>query len=383
MNKEVTTKVPRHGGKKWLAFIRYALNPDAFEAPEMDEKDWVLLYRFSYRHAILGIVFEGVRRLGEGGNIPHRVLKDWLVNAVKIEKKNVIVNHVAAKMYRQLTGDGLRCCVLKGQGNNLMYPNMFCRTPGDVDVWLTRDVEHQPDVRTVIEYVRNHNPKGKTVYHHIDYGDFEGTDVEAHYRPSFMLYPVHNRRLQKWFKEHAEEQFANRVELPRDAGVIAIPTPEFNAVYQLAHIYSHLLNDGIGLRQIIDYYYVMLSIKDKEGLEDTLRYLGLEKIAGAVMWVLHTMLGMEQRYLIVAMDEQRGRLLAQEMMTGGNFGHKVPLKKSDVVGEKPLWRLQIRKNILRLQRDMRLVRYFPSECLWEPLFRLYHFFWRVAMRNYG
>ena len=315
MNKEVTTKVPRHGGKKWLAFIRYALNPDAFEAPEMDEKDWVLLYRFSYRHAILGIVFEGVRRLGEGGNIPHRVLKDWLVNAVKIEKKNVIVNHVAAKMYRQLTGDGLRCCVLKGQGNNLMYPNMFCRTPGDVDVWLTRDVEHQPDVRTVIEYVRNHNPKGKTVYHHIDYGDFEGTDVEAHYRPSFMLYPVHNRRLQKWFKEHAEEQFSNRVELPRDAGVIAIPTPEFNAVYQLAHIYSHLLNDGIGLRQIIDYYYVMLSIKDKEGLEDTLRYLGLEKIAGAVMWVLHTMLGMEQRYLIVAMDEQ-SRMLSGRSLCG-------------------------------------------------------------------
>ena len=83
------------------------------------------------------------------------------------------------------------------------------------------------------------------------------------------------------------------------------------------------------------------------------------------------------------MDEQRGRVLAQEMMTGGNFGQKVPLKKSDIVGEKPLLRLQVRKNILRLQRDMRLVRYFPSECLWEPLFRLYHFFWRVAMRNYG
>jgi len=40
--------------------------------------------------------------------------------------------------------------------------------------------------------------------------------------------------------------------------------------------------------------------------------------------------------------------------------------------------LAVRKNIWRLRRDARLVRYFPSECLWEPVFRVYHFGWRLV-----
>lgn len=373
MNKEVTTKVPRHGGKKWIDFIRYVMNPVAFESPKMDEKDWKRLYRFSSRHAILGFVFEGMRHLGDNVNIPKYVLKEWLINTVNIEKKNKKVNNAVAKLYQQLTSDGFRCCILKGQGNNLMYPNMFCRTPGDIDVWMASDGDAQPEVRKILEYVRSHNPKARTIYHHIDYGVFEGVDVEVHYRPSFMNFPVHNHRLQKWFIQQANAQFENLVELPENAGTIAIPTPEFNAVYQLAHIYSHLLNTGIGLRQIIDYNYVILSVKDKHGVEATLHHLGLDKIAGAMMWVLHNMLGMEEEHLITAMDEKRGRVLYEDIMSGGNFGHKKAEKKN------PLWQLHLKKNIQRLGRDVRMVRYFPSECLFEPLFRLYHFFWRVVM----
>ena len=36
-----------------------------------------------------------------------------------------------------------------------------------------------------------------------------------------------------------------------------IPTVEFNIIFQLTHIYSHLMNEGIGLRQLVDYYYVL------------------------------------------------------------------------------------------------------------------------------
>ena len=36
-----------------------------------------------------------------------------------------------------------------------------------------------------------------------------------------------------------------------------IPTVEFNIIFQLTPIYSHLMNEGIGLRQLVDYYYVL------------------------------------------------------------------------------------------------------------------------------
>ncbi len=69
-----------------------------------------------------------------------------------------------------------------------------------------------------------------------------------------MLY---NRRLQHWFTRMAAEQFANEVTI--GGRPVAVPTPVFNAVYQLTHIYNHLFYEGIGLRQLLDYHYVMMS----------------------------------------------------------------------------------------------------------------------------
>ena len=364
---------------KRLAFIRFALAPTRFEAPEMSEQDWKMLYSLAYRQTILGVVWNGVERLeAQGIEPPHEVKVKWISKMVGIEKHNLRANITTAKLSQQLEQDGFRSCILKGQGNNLMYPNKYSRSSGDIDVWLTKSGNTSSDVKEIKKYVRRHNPKGRAIYHHIDYGFFEKIDVEVHYRPSFLNNPIHNHRLQKWFAQQAEAQFSNRVELPDNAGTIAVPTPEFNAVYQLAHIYNHVLNKGLSMRQIIDYYYVMLSIKDKQNLESTLRYLGLGKIAGAMMCVLHRMLGLEEKYLIMEMDEQLGRVLAREIMNGRNFKQLVKNYRDLKSGKtRPLWQLKLEQNLQRLQFDLRMVRYFPSECLCEPLFRIYHFFWRL------
>mgnify|MGYP004696135031 FL=1 len=69
-------------------------------------------------------------------------------------------------------------------------------------------------------------------------------------------------------------------------GEIAIPTTAFNVIYQLTHLYHHFFDEGIGMRQIIDYYYVvnndeLLVIKD--ALQRELKHLGLWKFAGALI----------------------------------------------------------------------------------------------------
>ena len=77
-----------------------------------------------------------------------------------------------------------------------------------------------------------------------------------HYRPSFLLCFSHDRKLQKYYERVKEEQFSHRVMLG-EQGEIAIPTVEFNLIFQLTHIYAHLMNEGIGVRQLVDYYYVL------------------------------------------------------------------------------------------------------------------------------
>lgn len=68
--------------------------------------------------------------------IERDLLMTWMGAAQQIRRQNMKVNVVARMLYSMLRGDGLRCCILKGQGNALMHPNPYSRTPGDIDVWI-------------------------------------------------------------------------------------------------------------------------------------------------------------------------------------------------------------------------------------------------------
>lgn len=347
-------------------------------------EEWSCLFKLSQIQAVAGVVFSALDKLSRTDvKPPMSVLYNWIGIVEQIKQQNKIVNQNAVNLCKMLANDGFECCILKGQGNNLLYPDTFSRQPGDIDVWI-RDgrrirnatlcsAEKKDTIKGVVRYVKERNPEGNALYHHIDYGQFQGTEVEVHYKPSFMFYPMHNWRLQRWFLEKADEQFCHDVDLPEEIGKIHVPTAEFNVIFQLSHVYNHLLHEGIGLRQIVDYFYVLHAVHNVElayyKCSGILRYLGLEKIAGAMMWLLHEKLGLPEEYLIAPMDEQRGKVLLEEIMRGGNFGY---YDKNNIKATS-----RLKKNILRLKRDLRMMRHFPSECLWEPVFRVYHLFWRM------
>ena len=362
---------------EFLELLRYSLNQDSSSVAE-GNTDWVALHENAKRHSLLGVLFDGIERLPKEKLPPRSLLLKWLTEKEFIRKQNCAVNQSASLLMESLHGRGVKCCVLKGQGNNLLYKNPYSRTSGDIDVWVMpgekEDGREKKDVfvRRMIGYARRRNPGAKALYHHVDAGMFKGIEVEIHYRPSFMNNLVHNRRLQRWFEENAEEQFSHEVELPDGAGRICVPTNAFNRIYQMAHISNHIIHEGIGLRQLVDYYCVLKQgFTEDEKRRDAalLRRFGLYDMACAVMYVLQETLHMEERLLLVPVDERRGRFLQKEIMLAGNFGQYDERVEHHVS--------QVGRNIQRFRRNLRLMWYFPSECLWEPVFRIYHFFWRM------
>ena len=175
-------------------------------------------------------------------------------------------------------------------------------------------------------------------------------------------------------------QCSNVVDLPYDAGEIAVPTTAFNVIYQLCHLYHHFFDEGIGMRQMIDYYFVLLNTDNTNdtnvaALQHELQHLGLWKFAGAVMYVLHEALGLPEDKMICPMDTKRGKLLLSEIMDGGNFGkHFVKYGHFTQQG-------MAKKYFLKIWRNMHFVRYYPAEALSEPVFRTWHFFWRMKNRK--
>ena len=237
--------------KIFFDFLRFCIG-SAKEIPSsLKEVDWKELYAIAKKQCLVGVLFDGIKKLpAEHVGMEKELLLQWMAESQMLKKANVRLNDAAIHVSEWFRKKGFRTCILKGQGNALMYPNPNSRTPGDIDIWV------EGGDKRVISFVRSISPHEKACYHHIEFPSYKGVEVEVHYRPSFLLCFWHNRKLQKYYERVKEEQFSHRVMLG-EQGEIAIPMVEFNLIFQLTHIFSHLMNEGIGLRQLVDYYYVL------------------------------------------------------------------------------------------------------------------------------
>ena len=445
-------------------FLRFCID-SATEIPDsLKETDWKEIYAIAQKQCLVGVLFDGIKKLpAEHVGMEKELLLQWMAESQMLEKANVRLNDAAIQVSEWFRKKGFRTCILKGQGNALMYPNPYSRTPGDIDIWV------EGGDKRVISFVRSISPHEKACYHHIEFPSYKGIDIEVHYRPSFLLCFWHNRKLQKYYERVKEEQFSHRVMLG-EQGEIAIPTAEFNLIFQLTHIFSHLMNEGIGLRQLLDYYYVLCDfykvyqnfskthpssltlkggstafpkplspqgtgdvtapprrsepLRSKVGgpskvspdcagwdrrdaigdmtsataststdtsataarssfaanssaaidrVQKELKELGLWKFAGGIMYIMQEVFGMPASRLIVHPNEKYGRFVLNEVLEAGNFGRHDARNR--------FGRSKLGHNLQRVYRDMRLVRYFPAEALCEPLFRIWHFFWRMKNKK--
>ena len=369
----------------FFQLLRVAVGTSQEMPQGLTAEEWARLLDLAVKQSVAGLLFDQIERVDKDQlGIPLDVMFEWIGIAEQIKGQNSEQNTKCVEVCRYFEKRGFRCCILKGQGNALLYPDPYGRTPGDIDLWLMPRQEgktRRDDRLAVIRMARRLNPKGKVCYHHADAGKYKGEEVEIHYRPSFMNSLINNRRLQQWFDARRQKQFCHRVELPENIGTINVPDMTFNLVFQMAHISNHVMHEGLGLRQIVDYCFLLQKARLEQGdgdwamLAPTLQQLGLLTMARAVMFVMQEVFGMDSKTLPVAPDERRGRFLLDEMMAGGNFG------RYDERVSRPATQWQA--NLLRLRRDMRLLRYFPSESLWEPVFRWYHFFWRFSYERFG
>ena len=437
-------------------FLRFCIGSAKDIPSTLKEVDWKEIYAIAKKQCLVGILFDGIQMLppAEVG-MSKDLLLQWMLQCQMLEKANVRLNDAVIQVSEWFRKKGFRTCILKGQGNALLYPNGLHRTPGDIDIWV------EGGDKRVISFVRSISPHEKACYHHIEFPSYKGVEVEVHYRPSFLLCFWHNRKLQKYYDRVKEEQFSHRVMLG-EQGEIAIPTVEFNLIFQLTHIYAHLMNEGIGLRQLVDYYYVLCDfykvyqnsskitpslftlkegstshpdpltlrgeggnrptrcsepLRSKDGgpskvspdcagwdrrdaigdmtsatastdssataarssstaidrVQEELKELGLWKFAGGIMYIMQEVFGMPTSRLIVPPNEKYGKFVLNEVLEAGNFGRHDARNR--------FGRSQLGHNLQRVYRDIRLVRYFPAEALCEPLFRIWHYFWRMKNKK--
>lgn len=361
-------------------FLRFCIGSTSEIPASVEDADWKVMYGIAKKQALIGVLFHGIQQLPKELAPDGHLLMTWMGMAQRIKQLNIRLYMDSVKVCKNFKDAGFRNCILKGQGNALLYPNPYMRTPGDIDIYL------HGGRKRIMEYVDKVCPNQVMRYHHVDFPMMK-TPIEVHFTPSYMFFPIHNSRMQKWFKKVMDLQCSNVVTLPDGYGEIIVPTTSFNVVYILSHLYRHVFTEGIGLRQLLDYYFVVMmwhtdltnltdsDSADLAALQRELKRLGLWKFAGAVMYVLHEVFGLEEDMMIVPMNEKEGMFLLDEIMRGGNFG-QYDDRLGDKTGEGKVHRY-FRMSL----RNMRFVKHYSSEALCEPLFRTWFFFWKVWSKS--
>ena len=365
---EDTPERSAHHEKAFFALLRLSAGGSPAEEVVLDDRGWQAVFRLAMQQALLAVVLDGVERLPAGQKPPRSLLIPWIGYVQHIEQCNRRLNSTVAGVCRRLEQDGVRCVVLKGQGNAVLYPRPLHRMAGDLDLWVEGGRE------AVLKYVRRHCRPAEVVYHHVDFPVLKDTEIELHFTPSWMNNWLLNRRLQRYFRQSLPRQLANRVDLPEDAGRIPVPTPDFNHVYLLLHIYRHLFDEGVGLRQLLDYYYLLrrsCSAEEKENALRMLRRLHLTRFASAVMYVLQQVFGLGDDCLLVPPSRSCGARLLDEIMLAGNFGQ---YDRRIVRRQHETARQRFCRKVLR---NFSFLWDYPGEVLCSPLFKAWHYLWRL------
>lgn len=399
----------------FLELLQIALgNRSCLSEPCTDEV-WEEVYATVKKQAMVGVTFYAVKRLPADQMPPKRRKYQWALKVLEIEEKNKKICRECQIVTELFDKAGFQSCVLKGQSNLFFYPASLrmMRQPGDIDLWVFRkegdDSGKTFHKRETIDFIWKRMGKRTEVnLHHTDFDIFPKTPVEVHFVPSFAVNPFTNRKYYRWFADHRKCVSST----PAGINILDI---DFCIVFQMMHIYRHLLMEGIGFRQLTDLYFTILFREKREEKQQSdaycketiyshLRYLGMERITRAVMWILHNVLGMEEKHLICEPSEKYGMEMLGEMMRGGNFGQhfkdddndksdqsekgnetkasKDNDDKSKTINSE---KSQVSSEITKFQEfieacghGFRLIMSYPSEVLWIP----YLYIKASIVRNY-
>lgn len=371
----------------FVELIQIALGTRTVLSRIPSENEWQQIYETAAKQSLVGVVLHGIEELRAKNaelSVPRVLLLQWIGEVQVIEQQNKKLNEAAEHLTRIFKNGGLRSCVLKGQGVARMY-YVRCkkselrakfgkfkgssgslglrRQPGDIDLWVEGGREK------VLHFLKSSYLKtGTVVIHHVDTSIIDGVETEVHFLPSYSYNYLRYVKYKKFFKEEANQQFGH---FDEQVG-FAYPTNRFNAVYLMMHIFRHVFHEGIGLRQLMDCYFVLIHLTDEERkwAYGKLKWLGLGKVTSAVMYVMKAVFLMDDKYLLCSPSEKTGKYLLEEIIAGGNFGKFGEQYESAHSGSS--FNLYL-KNLKRLGEVYSLC---PSEVLWAPIWKPSHWMWR-------
>ena len=356
--------------EKFFALLRIALSSSSeglsvFSVCSPDE--WLKLQELATNQGLVGIAYAGICRLPAEKRPPMELLLQWAGEAELIRGQNRMLNQEAARLTDIFAARGERSAILKGPANARLYPDPYSRQGGDIDIWVSGGHEHVLHLLQALGMPCAEEPKSLESHHHVHLAPgISEADVEVHFLPSSGCWnPFMDARLKRFLGREIE----NTEKVPEG---FFVPSNRFALVMQMAHIQRHFMRNGIGLRQLTDYFVLLqrLTPCERDEIAALMPKFGLSRTCRALMWVLAYVFGLERSHMLCEPDARRGKWMLKDVIAGGNFGFFSVRERSK----------NFRRFLLKRCRSIRLFAFDPVEALWNEFYFWVWFFRTVSLR---
>ena len=217
----------------------------------MSASHWERMGELAQEQGVLGVMLDGVDRLETTGYGATRELSkelklEWIGNVLNgYEARNQHQLAVIDDLQKKWAEYGLRMMVMKGQAIGTYYPNPMHRCPGDIDCYLFDGfAKGNEQAKKWADNVDEHWYKHSVI-------SYKGETIENH------QYFVHTRegKSSKQLNAVLVEKLNVKSEkfnvIPGTE--VLVPPVMFNALFLTYHALAHFLEEGLRLKQILDW----------------------------------------------------------------------------------------------------------------------------------
>ena len=333
--------------------------------------EWEQLLIKAEDQAIVGLLLSGLERLPEEQLPPLEVKLQW-IGEFQIEEATYRQHlKVIAKTRDCLKKGGVKAAFMKGLVCGSRYPQPERRTCGDIDfVVAEKDFVKTLDLLEDIGTVDR-----ELIHEHHGMAFVDDVTLEPHYK----VHNFQNPAVDEAMKEMFAEVFPDRLEIVDIEGE---KVPVFPAAFECAVLVGHMVNhvyaEGLGLRQVVDFYYWLKVNCEREVIWGYLRSMRMERAFRVFACICENYLGLDSALLGMSYTYKEKRF-AQKMMEDvlrvGNFAHSI-----DYTGNNEVLR-PLRSYFWVVGRCIKLGYLCPAEARWWPVSKVRRFFWKKAEKK--
>lgn len=345
----------------FFPLLRDALWHSAEELPtKLSEKQVSSLLEMADKQAVAGLVAEALIR--NKVKMPEDSYYETIGVLGQLAAQNELVNKGLRDLVELLEGHGIDYVVVKGQAVASYYIQPSLRQAGDIDYYCgAKDFEHSLQVlkeKWGIDVGANGSLK------HIHYDCHEVT-----YEGHFSLMSFYDKKKNNYWNQLLDKDKGACVAV--DGTHVKTLSPTLHVLYVFLHLYDHLMELGIGLRQFCDWAVMLHACQkdiDHQALQRHLKELGIEKAYRACGSILIDYLGLPKQELgceVTEHDRRYALKILSVVFYRGNMGHYN--KRNGFRG----WRHKVESAVIKVSHFVKFMPLAPgySFCwLWHELY---------------